>query len=279
MAAYAKLAGVEIGDGFPVRIMGAINVSPESFFAGSVAATEEALRTRADEMVRQGADMLDIGAMSTAPYLPTRICEEEEIRRLASALRVLRRSSPVPISADTSRSRVARAALDEGASVINDVTGLRGDPGMAAVAARAQGVILMAAEAAPGLAGPIQAAADLLNASCRIAEHAGIPRQGIVLDPGIGFFRQAALPWWEWDCEILRRLSDLRRLLEHPILIGLSRKSFLGKLVDRADPADRLAGSVAATAIGVLNGAQMFRTHDVAPTRDAIRIAEALRPA
>ncbi len=278
MGAYAILAGLEIGDGFPVRVMGAINVSPESFFAGSVVDTENALQRRAEEMVNAGADMLDVGAASTAPYLTTHISEEEELRRLVSALRVLR-SFPVPISADTPRSRVAAAALEEGAAVINDVTGLRGDPAMAPVVARAQGAIFMAREQSPAATDPIQTTADLLIESSFLAQAAGVPKQQIVLDPGIGFFRQAALPWWQWDCEVLRRVSDLRQLLPYPILIGLSRKSFLGKVLDRTDPTDRLAGSLAATAVGVLHGAHMFRTHDVGPTRDAIRVAEALRRA
>ena len=274
---YATLDRLEVGDGFPVRLMAAVNVSPESFFAGSVAVTEDALRRRAEEAMRDGADLLDVGAMSTAPYLATHISEEEEIGRLAPAIRVLHRDVSLPISADTPRSRVAAAALNEGATVINDVTGFRGDPGMAAVAARARGVVLMASETSPDALDPIATARNLLLESCRKATEAGIASNRIVLDPGIGFFRAAAMPWWEWDRDILRRLSELRAL-GHPLLVGLSRKSFIGKLLDRPDPADRLPGSIAATVVTVLNGAHMIRTHDVRATRDALRIAEALRP-
>ncbi len=274
---YATLDRLEVGDGFPVRLMAAVNVSPESFFAGSVAVTEDALRRRAEEAMRDGADLLDVGAMSTAPYLSTHISEEEEIGRLAPAIRVLHRAAPLPISADTPRSRVAAAALNEGATVINDVTGFRGDPGMAAVAARARGVVLMASETSPGAVDPIATARNLLAESCRKATEAGIASNRIVLDPGIGFFRAAAVSWWEWDRDILRRLSELRAL-GHPLLVGLSRKSFIGKLVDRPDPADRLPGSLAATVFAVLNGAHIVRTHDVRATRDALRITEALRP-
>jgi dihydropteroate synthase len=279
MAAYANLAGLEVGDGHPVRIVGAINVSPESFYKGSVASDESILRQRAEQMVAEGADMLDVGAMSTAPYLETAISEAEEIRRLIWAIGVLRSVVTLPISADTRRSRPAAAALDAGAAVINDVSGFRNDPAMAAAAARhAQGAILMASEASHGAADPIATVRTLLQQSLAISDTAGVPRERIVLDPGIGFFRNAALSWDAWDCEIVRRLGELCPL-NRPILVGLSRKSFVGKLLGRRDPAERLFGSLAATTVAVLNGARLVRTHDVGPTRDAIRMAEALRPA
>jgi dihydropteroate synthase len=279
MGAYANLAGVEVGDGHSVRIVGAINVSPESFYKGSVAFDESALRQRAEQMVAEGADMLDVGAMSTAPYLETGISEAEEIRRLIWAIGVLRSVATLPISVDTKRSRPAVAALDAGAAVINDVSGFRHDPAMAEAAARhAQGAILMASESSHGAAEPIATVRTLLQQSLAISDTAGVPRERIVLDPGIGFFRNAALSWDAWDCEIVRRLGELRPL-DRPILVGLSRKSFVGKLLGRRDPAERLFGSLAATTVAVLNGARLVRTHDVGPTRDAIRMAEALRPA
>ena len=279
MGAYANLAGLEVGDGHSVRIVGAINVSPESFYKGSVAFDESALRQRAEQMVAEGADMLDVGAMSTAPYLETGISEAEEIRRLIWAIGVLRSVATLPISVDTKRSRPAVAALDAGAAVINDVSGFRHDPAMAEAAARhAQGAILMASEASHGAAEPIATVRTLLQQSLAISDAAGLPRDRIVLDPGIGFFRNAALSWDAWDCEIVRRLGELRPL-GRPILVGLSRKSFVGKLLGARDPAERLFGSLAATTVAVLNGARLVRTHDVGPTRDAIRMAEALRPA
>jgi dihydropteroate synthase len=278
MGAYANLAGLEVGDGFPVRILGAINVSPESFYKGSVAADEVTLRQRAEQMVAEGADMLDVGAMSTAPYLETTITEAEEIQRLTWAIHVLRSAVALPISVDTKRSRVALAALDAGAAVINDVSGFRHDPAMAQGAAqRAQGAILMASETSPDAPEPIPTVRDLLQQSLTLSDAAGFPRDRIVLDPGIGFFRKAVLPWEAWDCQIVRRLGELRPL-DRPILVGLSRKSFIGKLLGRQDPAERLPGSLAATTVAVLNGAHLVRTHDVGPTRDAIRMAEALRP-
>jgi len=278
MGVHANLAGLAVGDGHPVRIVGAINVSPESFYKGSVAADEDTLRQRAQTMVAEGADMLDVGAMSTAPYLETAIGEAEEIRRLTWAIGVLRSAVALPISVDTQRYRVASAALDAGAAVINDVGGFRHDPAMAAAAARqSQGAILMASETSPGALEPIPTVRDLLQQSLTLSDAAGFPRDRIVLDPGIGFFRKAAVSWEVWDCEIVRRLGELRPL-GRPILVGLSRKSFIGKLLGRKDPAERLPGSLAATTVAVLNGAHVVRTHDVGPTRDAIRMADALRP-
>jgi dihydropteroate synthase len=275
---YANLGGLEIGDGFPVRILGAINVSPESFYKGSVAADENGVRQRGERMAAECADMIDVGAMSTAPYLETEISEAEEIRRLVWAIGILRKATALPISADTKRSRVALAALDAGAAVINDISGFRHDPVMVHLTAqRADGAILMASETSPGAQDPVGTVRDLLQQGLDLADAAGLPRKRIILDPGIGFFRRAALSWETWDCEVLRRLGELRAL-GRPILIGLSRKSFIGKILGKPDPDDRLIGSLAATAIAVLNGAHAVRTHDVAATRDAIRMAEALRP-
>jgi dihydropteroate synthase len=229
-------------------------------------------------MIAEGADMLDVGAMSTAPYLQTQISEVEEIRRLTWAIGLLRTAISVPVSADTKRSRVALAALGAGATVINDVSGFRCDAAMARAAAdHAQGAILMASESAPGAKDPIGTVRDCLNQSLALSDAAGVGRNRIVLDPGIGFFRKGAVSWVEWDCQVLRRLGELRTL-GRPILVGVSRKSFIGKLLGKPDPDDRLPGSLAATAIAILNGAHMVRTHDVGATRDAIRLAEALRP-
>jgi dihydropteroate synthase len=229
-------------------------------------------------MAAEGADALDIGAMSTAPYLKTEITEADEIQRLTCAIGIIRKAVAVPISADTKRGRVALAALDAGAVIINDISGLRHDPGMAEVVARrAQGVILMASETDPNARDPIGTVRGLLEESLQITWKAGVPEHRVVVDPGIGFFRRAAVPWHAWDCEVLRRLAELRTL-DRPLLVGLSRKSFIGEVLGQADPGERLVGSLAATAIAVVNGAHLIRTHDVGPTREAVRMAEALRP-
>lgn len=278
MPVQASLAGIDVGAGLPVRLVGAINVSPESFYRGSIAADADGLRALAERMVAEGADFLDIGAMSTAPYLETAISEEEESRRLAWAVDLLARTLPVPLSADTSRSGPARVALEAGARIVNDVRGLRGDPHLAGtIAAHGAGAILMAAEGEAAAADPIRTIFGQLDESLRRAEAAGIPAGRLAVDPGIGFFRRATIPWDRWDCTVLRRLGELRSL-GRPILVGVSRKSFVGKVLGRPDPAERLPGSLAATVVAVLNGAHLIRTHDVGATRDAVRMAEALRP-
>ncbi len=276
MKLSANLAGVEVGDGFPVRIVAAINVSPESFYGASVVRGRTALQQLAVRMVEEGADILDIGAMSTAPYRAGAISADEEQRRLQAAVRAVRAVAAVPISVDTQRGRVAAAALQAGASIINDVSGLGHDPSMGTTARDAGGVILMANEIAPSRRAPVAMIASLLRQSLTRARHARIAKNRIVLDPGIGFFRRAAVPWHELDCLVLRELAKLRRL-GRPLLVGISRKSFIGKLAGRDDPADRLSGSLAAAAIAVYNGAALVRTHDVAATRDAIRVAAAIR--
>jgi len=275
---YANLAGIDVGDGFPVRIVGAINVSPESFYGGSVARSPGALQRLARTMVEEGADLLDIGAMSTAPYVKGAIAEAEERKRLTAAVRAVRQVVAVPISADTQRSSVAAAALDAGAAVINDVSGLRHDSAMAKVARSATGVILMASEEKASREPPLSTVASMLRGCLRRAQAAGIDRRRIVLDPGLGFFRRTAVPWHQFDCLVLSQLARLRQL-RRPLLVGVSRKSFIGKLSGRPDPAERLSGSLAAAAIAVYNGAALIRAHDVGATRDAVRIATALRTA
>jgi len=274
-----------VGDGLPVAIVGVINVSPESFHAGSVYRGEEAIVRAALGMVEAGAALIDVGARSTAPYRETAIDDATETARLGRAVEVLAAKLPVPVCADTARPGPARAALDAGARVLNDVSTLR-DPEVARlVAARSAGLIVMASPGGPGggrpwraRPAPVATVAAVLRDGLRRARRAGIPRARIVLDPGIGFFRDAGLPWDEWDARVLARLRRLRQLMR-PICVGISRKSFLGAILGHADPGSRLSGSLAATAAAVLDGAALVRTHDVAETRDAVRVAERLRAA
>jgi dihydropteroate synthase len=265
--------------------MGVVNVSPESFHPGSVYHGAEAVLTAALAMVDAGAALIDVGARSTAPYLETDIDDALETDRLARAVAALAAKLPVPISADTSRPGPARAALEAGARVINDVSTLR-DPALARlVAAHGAGLIVMAAPggsgrrvptAPPRAVSPVAAVSRLLAAGLQRARRARIPSGRVVVDPGIGFFRDAGLAWHAWDVRILAGLRALRRL-GRPVCVGVSRKSFIGAIVERAETSERLAGSLAATAIAVVNGAALIRTHDVAETRDAVRVAERVR--
>lgn len=276
--AVADVDGVVVGAGYPVRIMAALNVSPESFYAGSVKLDGGALVEAAQQAVAEGADIIDIGAMTTAPYLRGAVPMEEERRRLVQALAIIAPAIHVPLSADTQSAGVAAAALAAGATIVNDVSGLRGDPEMAAIAARANGVVLTASQlgADETRGAPIDVVHGLLADSLARARAAGVEPHRIVLDPGIGFFTHADVSAAEFTCTVLAQLSRLDDL-GHPLLIGVSRKSFIAKISGGLRAEERLWGSLSATAIAVFNGAAMVRTHDVAATRDAIRIAEAIR--
>lgn len=276
MPLHARLAEIDIGDAHPVRIAGVINVSPESFHAGSVARDGDDLVERARAMEAAGADFLDVGAMSTAPYKQAYVEENEERRRMEWAVGLLAPAVKIPLSVDTQRASVAAAALAAGARILNDVSGLRADPKMADVAAAFDGAILMANEFGPSDEEPLAMIERLLGECLERADRAGLARESIVLDPGIGFFRRARLPWHELDVLVLRALRRLHRC-GRPLLIGVSRKSFIGRLTGRSEVEDRLAGSLAAAVVAVLNGAHVVRAHDVAATRDAVHVAAALR--
>ena len=240
----ATLGGVSVGDGLAVCVMATINVSPESFYGRSVVAGDDQLLAAAADVVAAGAGLIDIGAMSTAPYRDTAISAAEEADRLGRAVRLVAGKVDVPISADTSRREPAMAALEAGARVINDVTGLAGDPRLAHLVARAgAGLILMASPVCapdqgapgrpprPGSGGvgpgggrpgqstsgseaeePAQVTVRMLAESLRRALAAGVDRSAVVVDPGIGFFRTQGTPWHEWDCRALATLPALRAL-------------------------------------------------------------------
>ncbi len=272
------LSGVRVGIGAPVRIMGVINASPESFFKGSIHWSKRSIADAARRMQKDGADFIDIGAMSTAPYLKTQISEQEEARRLASAISAARRACSLPISADTSRNIPAKAALEAGATILNDITGLRNDERLLGLLKKFRGLALMAHPL--GLkrktTDPINATIAMLRESLETVTGAGFPLSKTVVDPGIGFFRNAGMTWWKWDATVLRDLNWLR-LLPAPLLVGVSRKSFIGEILKEKNPQRRLAGSLAATAAAVINGAAIIRTHDVKETREAVRVAEQIR--
>jgi len=276
MRPEAVLAGIGVGGTHPVRLMAAINVSPESFYAGSVQPDDGALRAAAQRAAAEGADVIDIGARSTAPYLATDIPLAEEVGRMTHAVEIVAAAVSIPVSADTTSAVVAAAALAAGARIINDVSGLRDDAAMADVAAQGDGVILMAAPDGNAIEAPIAQVRRLLANSLARAERAGIARTAIVLDPGIGFFVRGGVSVLEFNCTVIAGLGELAEL-GYPLLVGTSRKAFIGHLIGAASAADRLHGSLAAAAIAVYNGAAIIRTHDVAATRDAVRVAEALR--
>ncbi|NJD76758.1 MAG: dihydropteroate synthase [Candidatus Methanoperedens sp.] len=251
--------------------MGVINLSSESFYKGSVV-PPDAVLDAALKMVEEGADIIDIGARSTWP-LAGKISKQEEYSRLIPAVKLLKEID-IPVSIDTMFPDIADEALDAGASIINDVSGFTADAGMADVV-KDHGcpVILMASNRVPGDPVGIDAVMDSLERIISGAEDRGISPDNIIIDPAIGRWTTEKLPIY--DYETIDNLQRLR-IFEKPILAALSRKSFIGETLKK--PAEeRLYGSLAATAIAVRNGAHIIRTHDVAPTVDAIRIAESAR--
>jgi dihydropteroate synthase len=256
--------------------MGVLNVTPDSFSDGNRFATLEQAMARAEEMVREGADIIDVGGESTRPAAP-QVDADEELRRVLPVIRRLRETLPVPISIDTYKARVAREALAAGASIINDISGLTFDPAMAGViAASDAGAVLMHTRGRPAEMQQDTGYADLLgevsgflaNAIERAAA-AGIHPDRLVVDPGIGFGKSVA-----GNLSLIRRLGELRRL-GRPILVGTSRKSFIGAVLER--PVDqRLFGTAATMALALAFGATIFRVHDVAAMRDVVDMAAAI---
>jgi dihydropteroate synthase len=228
-------------------------------------------------MVEEGAEIIDVGAMSTAPYLQTEISVDEERKRLTKAIKVIKENVNVLVSADTTRSISAEAAIKAGADIINDVSGLKNDTRMAKLVAEYDmSLIIVARDGTSGRGSPTRRVIGTLNQSLHIAEEAGISLDKIVVDPGIGFFRQTEYPWYIWDCNVIANLQKLRAL-GRPIHVGVSRKSFIGKIIDQENPEQRLFGSLSAVAIAVFNGAHLIRTHDVKATVEVVRLAEYIR--
>lgn len=277
----AVIAGVPVGDEEPVRIMGVINASPESFYKGSVVTDPERAASLAEEMVREGASFIDVGGMSTAPYLDTYVTPEEEVERVVPIIKAIKENSSlkVPVSIDTTRAFVAEKAIKAGADIVNDVKGLKEDPRMVKVVAEYGVPVIVAAnplgQRIEG-ADPIRVVMTALEESIRIAEDAGVDTAKIVVDPAIGFIRPEKPPWYVWDATVIANL-DILRAFGLPILVGISRKSFLKAITGRERPEERLAGSLAATAIAVWNGAHIVRAHDVRETVDAVKVAKFIR--
>ncbi len=228
-------------------------------------------------MIASGADILDVGGESTRPGAAP-VSEEEETARVLPVVRGLRARIGAPISIDTYKASVARAALEEGADIVNDISALRFDPGMAAlVAAEKVPLILMHMQGTPRTMQQdpqyrdvVREVRDFLAAQLYAALEAGVVQEAVIVDPGIGFGKTV-----EHNLELLRGLPALAALGQ-PLLVGASRKTFIGKILG-AEPADRLEGSLAAAVAAVLGGANILRVHDVAETVKAVRIADALR--
>ncbi len=270
---HVDIGKLRVGEGYPVRLMGVVNLSSESFYKKSVATKQEDIQNMIQRLEEDGADIIDVGGASTAPknvYGTPDISEDEELNRVKTAMKIILECTELPISVDTTSSRIAKMALDMGAHIINDVSGLKGDLEMAKVIAVFEvPVILMA-----NCGSPCEKLQDSLTAverSIRVASDSGIHRDKIIVDPGLGFGKPS-----EVDYTILRELGQFANF-NQPLLVGISRKAFIGALLKQKDPAERLIGSLAAAAIAVYKGANMLRTHDIKETKQAVRVAEAIK--
>ena len=266
-------------------IMGILNVTPDSFSDGGRFLSLDDALVQAERMISEGADIIDVGGESTRPGGEP-ISVRKEIERVVPVIEALSQRFSVPVSVDTTKSEVARAALDAGAAIVNDVSALRFDFYIADAVARAgAGLVLMHSRGTPATMHRLPPAADImeevvssLRASIHMAERRGVARESIVIDPGIGFGKSQSQ-----NLELIARLNEvIAAFPDYPLLIGTSRKSFIGRiLVDESGTAapasERLYGSLATITAAVLKGANIVRVHDVAPTRDAVRIADLIR--
>ena len=251
-------------------VMGIVNVTPDSFARDSVSDVAAAV-DQAQRMVAAGAAVIDVGGESTRPNAEP-VDEAEELRRAIPAVAAIVAAVDVPVSIDTRKAAVARAAVDAGASIVNDVWGLRRDAGMAEVVASSDDLALVAMHNQQGTeyTDLLADVSRALRDSLRIAHEHGIAAERVVVDPGFGFAKTAAQ-----NLELVRRLGELRGI-GRPVLLGASRKHTLGVLTGHNDPRERDIATAAVNALAVANGASMVRVHDVRATLDAVRVADAV---
>lgn len=259
------------------RIMGVLNVTPDSFYDGGRYANREALQRRIAEMVADGADLIDVGGESSRPGAQP-VSLDEELDRVVPAIELIVSECAIPVSVDTTKAAVALESMTAGAEFVNDISGLQFDPEMAAaVASSGAGLFLMHTRGRPDAMQENTVYTDILDdivgylaVAMDQALAAGVALEKIAVDPGIGFGKSV-----EGNVEILHRLPEMGRL-GRPILLGTSRKSFIGKLLKQDDPEQRLAGTLATIALGVAAGARIFRVHDIRPAREAAEISWAI---
>jgi len=271
-----QVNGKEFTLGPKTWIMGVLNVTPDSFSDGGQYLDKNKAVKRGLRLIEEGSDIIDIGGESTRPGSEP-IPAEEEIRRVIPVIKSLREKTEALISVDTTKSEVARAALDAGADIINDISSLRFDPGMAPLAAeKGVPVILMhmkgmpkTMQVNPYYEDVLQEVRSFLQERIHEAQAAGIKRERIVIDPGIGFGKRL-----EDNLALINKLHVLGEL-DRPILIGTSRKSFIGNILD-LPPQERLEGSIASSILSMAHGAHILRVHDVAAIKRAVLVAEAI---
>lgn len=274
MSLSLSLASREISTGLPAFIMGIVNATPDSFFESSRTPTLACGLDRALALESEGADIIDIGGESTRPGA-SYVDAEEEIARIVPLVREIRKHSSVPISIDTRKAAVLRAALDAGADILNDISAFEDDPALGPLA-RDAGIPVMlmhkkgnpeTMQMNPEYRDAVREVTAYLLSRAAFAENAGIARNKIILDPGIGFGKR-----YEDNCALIAGLAEIASH-GYPVLMALSRKSCIGAMTGR-DAGDRLAGTLAANLIAVQNGATFLRVHDVKETRDMLSVQQ-----
>jgi len=275
-----KLARRSLPYGGRTLVMGVLNVTPDSFSDGGKFFSLDRAVAHAEQMIAEGADIIDIGGESTRPASAF-VSEAEELQRVIPVIERLAAKSTVPISIDTTKSLVARAAIAAGAEIVNDISALRFDPAIADEAARAKaGLVLMHSRGTPKNMQELPPVDDImseviseLRTSVLVAEERGVARDSIAIDPGIGFSKTLAQ-----NVELIAKLDQfVIAFAEFPIMIGTSRKSFIGKLLDNAPADQRLHGTIASVAASVMNGAHIVRVHDVKAAVEAVKVADAVK--
>lgn len=279
-----KIRNLEIGNGKP-KIMGIINASPESFYKESIATGKKIISERAIEMEEQGADIIDIGGMSTAPYGHNLVSANKEVERLRNSISAVKDVCSIPLSVDTPRAEVARVSIDMGVDLVNDVTGLKYDEKMKSVVFSSGLPVIIGAYGDRSVtynSGDIAETIDILQKSLVLADESGISEDKLIVDPLIGFFRESGnnpfftkishQNWYDRDMGIISNLKQLSNLSK-PICISVSRKSFIGRLFNLTET-ERLIPSIILQVICALNGTDIIRTHDVKETRVALELLE-----
>jgi dihydropteroate synthase len=280
----AKLGKLVVGVKHKPTIMGIINISPESFYKNSIKTTKTKISQTVKQMEDDGAQIIDIGGMSTAPYLKTTVSEKQESDRITKAVKIIQNISNLPISVDTCRAKVAQDALENGVEIINDVSGLKYDKNMPKTVEKFQPSLILCAYSKKTVnIRHVTETKRLLQESIKIAKSVNISKNKIVVDPAIGFFRNSGTGfpftkiksnWADRDITVLQNLSSIKN--GFPLLVSVSNKSFIGKLIGKVDPRDRLYGSLAAELFSAINGADILRTHNVSATKDVLSIYKKL---
>jgi len=268
---FAEIGGRPFEWGSRTYVMGIVNVTPDSFSGDGLGSDVDAAVAQGLRMVGEGADMLDVGGESTRPgHVP--ITTAEEVARTEDVVRRLAREAGVPVSIDTYKEEVAKLAIAAGATIVNDVWGLTRSPALADLAASSgSALVLMHNQDGTEYTGDImEEIKRFLTAAAARAIAAGVPKEKVIVDPGIGFGKTADQNW-----EVMRRLDELKQIGQ-PILIGTSRKSFIGRLLDLPVD-DRVEGTAATVVAAVLRGADIVRVHDVLPMKRAVRAADRMR--